>query len=344
MSTTLSDIAKKTGFSVSTVSRVINEKGNISTQTRDVILNTADEMGYDFKKYTKDLNQKSKYIATVFNNRLDKQGGILGNPFYAQIALGLENFTKRHNYELLIKSITGERKRDKEIISEMISNQEIAGMIFIGYMIDEKLIMEIKKAGMPVVVIDNHFWQENIDCILNDNIAGSKKMMNHLIELGHKNIGFISGPLDNTSFEERYTGYINSLRNHSLKVKDEFIKIGDSTYGTESAYKTVTKMIQEGKELPTAFFAVNDSRAIGVIKALQDSGYKVPGDFSVAGFDDIETGRHITPSLTTVKIFKQEMGITAMERLYELIKNPEEKTRKIVIPVELIKRDSTDTI
>ncbi|RCW55362.1 LacI family transcriptional regulator [Halanaerobium sp. ST460_2HS_T2] len=344
MATTLSDIANKTGFSVSTVSRVINKKGNISNQTRDAILNAANEMGYEFKKYNKETNQKSKYIATVFNNRLDKQGGILGNPFYAQIALGLENFIKEHNYELLIKSITGVRKRDRKTIKEMIASQEIAGMIFIGYMIDEKLIMEIKESGMPVVVIDNHFWQENIDCILNDNIAGSKKMMNHLIELGHKNIGFISGPLDNTSFEERYTGYINTLRNHSLEIKDKFIKIGDSTYGTESAYKVITKMLKEEKELPTAFFAVNDSRAIGVIKALQDAGFKVPGDFSVAGFDDIETGRHITPSLTTVKIFKQEMGITAMERLYELINNPDEKTRKIVIPVELIKRNSTDTI
>ncbi|WP_158537703.1 LacI family DNA-binding transcriptional regulator [Halanaerobium sp. ST460_2HS_T2] len=340
----MSDIANKTGFSVSTVSRVINKKGNISNQTRDAILNAANEMGYEFKKYNKETNQKSKYIATVFNNRLDKQGGILGNPFYAQIALGLENFIKEHNYELLIKSITGVRKRDRKTIKEMIASQEIAGMIFIGYMIDEKLIMEIKESGMPVVVIDNHFWQENIDCILNDNIAGSKKMMNHLIELGHKNIGFISGPLDNTSFEERYTGYINTLRNHSLEIKDKFIKIGDSTYGTESAYKVITKMLKEEKELPTAFFAVNDSRAIGVIKALQDAGFKVPGDFSVAGFDDIETGRHITPSLTTVKIFKQEMGITAMERLYELINNPDEKTRKIVIPVELIKRNSTDTI
>lgn len=344
MPTTLSDIAEKTGFSVSTVSRVINEKGNISAQTRSVVLDTASEMGYEFRKYNKDLNQKSQYIATVFNNRLDKQGGILGNPFYAQIALGLENFTKSHNYELLIKSITGESKKDKKIINEMISSQEIAGMIFIGYMIDEKLIMEIKESGMPVVVIDNHFWQENIDCILNDNIAGSKKMMNHLIELGHKDIAFISGPLDNTSFEERYTGYINTLRNHSLEIKDSFIKIGDSTYGTESAYKVVTKMLREEKELPTAFFAVNDSRAIGAIKAIKDAGFSVPEDFSISGFDDIETGRHITPSLTTVKIFKQEMGITAMERLSELIKCPDEKTRKIVIPVELITRESTDTI
>lgn len=342
---TLSDIASATGYSISTVSRVINDKGNISASTRDKILMTANQLGYDHRKYNRKHNSNSKYIATIFNNRLDKQGGLFGNPFYAQIALGLETFIKEHDYEMIIKSITGHKFTDRKIINEMFDNQDIAGMVFIGYLIDEKLIGQIKERGMPVVVIDNHFWQENIDCVLNDNIAGAKKIMSHLIKLGHRKISFISGPLDNTSFEERYTGYLNALNKYSLPINDNLIKIGDSSYGTESAYETVTEMLKDAAiEKPTAFFAVNDSRAIGTIKAIQKLGYSVPEDFSVVGFDDIETGRHLTPALTTVRIFKKEMGLTAMERLYELITEVKQKTRKIVIPVELIIRNSTGPI
>ncbi|MFW6264999.1 MAG: substrate-binding domain-containing protein, partial [Bacillota bacterium] len=156
----------------------------------------------------------------------------------------------------------------------------------------------------------------------------------------HKKIAFISGPLSHTAMNERYLGYIQALSRAGLNLNNEYIKIYDgSSFFVDEGYNMMME-IMKCQERPTAIFAAADVLAIGAMKALHEMGYTVPKDFSIAGFDDIDMSKQIVPALSTVRIFKRELGNLAGKRLFELINGINSKAIKIIVSEELIIRDS----
>ncbi len=346
MATTITDVAQKAGFSVSTVSLVLNNKGNISEETRRKVIEAADLIGYNIERY------ENKSIATancnrigiIYNNRFNGSN-LASNPFYGEVMEGVEESLREHNFHMFFKTVTGDYQLDNQEINELIEEQNLAGLILTSYEINREIIVNIHNSKIPLVLVDNDVWDENIDCVMSDNIRGARRMVSHLIELGHEKIAFISGPLSHTCLEERYIGYQHALLEAGISTDQNLIRIMEKPgFFVEEGYKALNDIFNTNKEKPTAVFASADVLAIGAMKALHQLGYSIPEDVSVAGFDDVVMSEHTMPPLTTVRIFKREMGNLAGKRLYELINGVNIKAIKLTVSVEMVLRDTTGPV
>ncbi len=343
MAITINDVAIKAGVSASTVSLVLNNKGNISKETIQKVYDAVEITGYNTKKYShknKD-SKKSKKVGILYKNRFNGQN-IVSHPFYGQIMEGIEESLREHNFHIFFKTLTGKYESDSIEVKKLIQDQELAGLILISYEISKEVIMDIHNNSIPLVLIDNEIWDENIDCVLSDNINGARRMVSHLIDNGHKKIAFISGPFSHTCLKERYIGYRQALDEAGIDVNKDYISIQEkSHFFVDEGYQSLKEIFNNNTDKPTAVFTSVDALAIGAIKALQEMGFSVPKDVSVAGFDDIVMSAHTIPPLSTVRIFKREMGNLAGKRLYELINGSNIKAVKLIVSVEMILREST---
>ena len=166
---------------------------------------------------------------------------------------------------------------------------------------------------------------------------------NHLIELGHTNIAFIGADIEHPSLSDRLKGYKQALENAKIQIKNNLIVTNSKYPDRVSGYNSIKSLLSKNKNV-TAVFACNDAMAIGVLNYLNDNGYKVPKDISLIGFDDVEADLMLNPPLTTIRVPKIEMGIEAMKLLVNTLKNKKSLLNKILVPVELIERESTSTI
>lgn len=336
MKVTIDDVARRAGVSASTVSRALSGKGNLAPETVDLVRRVADELGYVPRKYTrKEAEQAGGTVSLLISGFHDLQN----NTFYSQIVAGVESVLAGANYRLLFKTISGTLSEDREVIDELVPTQD--GIVLVGYEVDVEVIARIKEFRKPFVLVDNDCWALNIDTVTNDNLSGARRLVTHLIELGHSRIGFVGGPYTHVSLDERYNGYKQALKNAGLEKPADCISFAAPQFDTEHGYAVALKMLRRASELPTAVFAANDALAIGVIKAARELGLRVPEDLSVAGFDDIEMSRYITPALTTVRVHQYEMGMEAGKRLLDLIRGEVTKPLKIVLSTELVIRKST---
>jgi len=340
MKVTIQDVADKAEVSTSTVSRVFNNKRNITEQTRKKVLKAAEKLNYTPRKYNKKNDKTVKgNIGIIFSNKL--LSNLIIDPFYGQVIKGIEESFNDYNYQLFFKTISGEYSNDKEIIDDLIKDNNLAGLMFVGYNIDKKIILNLRNNGIPVILVDNDLWDENIDCVINDNLSGARKIVTHLIENGHRDIAFLGGPLSHTSLNNRLEGYKKALIENKININNKLISICQPSFDIQDGYNEIIKLFNNNIKKPTAIFAANDMLAIGALRALRKLNLKTPDDVAVAGFDDIEMSQHTLPSLSTVTIFKKEMGALAGKRLHELIKGKNEKPIKLVVSVETVIREST---
>lgn len=340
MAVTIHDVAREAGVSLSTVSRVFNNKGNISNETKEKVITAAAKLGYRPRSYKKQEDTAKKNIGIIFSKRLSD---LIHDSFsfYSQVMAGVEEVLIPHNYGLFFRTITGKTKEDVEVINELIKDEKTAGLILTGYDIEREIILKIKKSNIPLVLADNEVLDENIDCVVNDNVAGARKIVKHLINLGHQRIAFCGGPLSHNSLNERYQGYKQALKEAGLEINKQWVFFCEPSFNIEDGYEATLRILTNTSPKPTAVFAANDPLAIGVMKAIKELGYRIPEELSVAGFDDIPMAEHTAPALTTVRIYKNEMGVLAGKRLYELIQGINPKPIKIVMSVDPVLRDST---
>lgn len=336
MRVTIETVAQKAGVSTSTVSRVLSGKGKISPETAERVRRVAEELNYVPRRYIRrEQAQEGGTVLLLISGFHELQH----NSFYSQIAAGVEAALGAANYRLLLKTLTGNADEERAVIDDLVSAQD--GVVLVGYEVDLELIRRIKQSGKPFVLVDNDCWSLNIDCVTNDNLAGTRRLMHHLIGLGHTRIGFIGGPHTHVSLDERYNGYKQALKQARLPKPSDCIAFSTPRFDTDQGYQVAMKMLRSVSKLPTAIFAANDLLAIGVLKAARDLGLRVPEDLSVAGFDDVEMARHMSPSLTTVRVHKYEMGLEAGKRLLDLLRGEVTKPIKIVLSTELLIRQST---
>lgn len=334
---TIKDVAEKADVSVASVSRVLNDKKHISSETQEKVLAAVKELDYHPRQY-RSKKETGKKIAIIFSSQTF---AAINNPFYGKVLEGLDEYLHHHDYEIVVKILKGDTGKDDELIEALIDEGETAGVIVKNYGISEKLSLKLKESNIPIVSLDNALWQYNIDCIANDNINGAQKIINYLIELGHRKIAFMGGPSNHLSFIERYMGYKQALYQAGIELDQNLVFFSDEFI----QYPEAQRILEGMKKKPTAIFCVYDKLALQVMNIVREMGYNIPGDISVAGFDNIDMADNDMASLTTVKIFKKKMGILTGKRLYELIEGDNDFTPiKQIIPVELIVRDSTGAI
>lgn len=335
MKTTIKDVAKKADVSIATVSFVINDSKPISEDTKNRVLKVIKELNY----------HPSKSAINLVSGKTGNIGFILTDdhflrtePFYTTIFLGTEFEARSEGYYILLTSVRPDFG-EEDILPRFILNKSVDGIIIAGK-IPNTLIERISAYNLPTVFVDYIPLKNSCPLVLIDNIQGALLATNHLIDLGHTNIAFIGGDIEHPSLSHRLIGYKQALERANIPIKNNLI-ITDAKYpDKKNGFNSAKKLFLKNKNV-TAVFAANDAMAIGVLHYLNDNGYKVPQDVSLVGFDDVEADIMLHPPLTTIRVPKIEMGVEALKLIVNAVKNKKSLPKKVLVPVELIVREST---
>ncbi len=332
---TIEDVARLSGLSVSTVSLVINNRGYVSDETRKKVLKIVEDLSYHPTRSARGLASKtSGNLGFILSEDHFSQA----EPFYTRIFLGTEFEARNHNYYILLTTV-GKTFHKTRSVPRFLLEQNVDGVIIAGK-VNAKLIDYIDSVGVPVVLVDYESMKRRHSSVLIDNRAGAHAAVEHLIHLGHQSIGFIGGDIGHPSITERLAGYHDALQEHQRSPESSLIQVQEPELRGEDGANAVRKILDGGGR-PTAILAANDAMAIGCLRFLRERGIRVPDDIALVGFDDIEMSMHVDPPLTTVRVFKEEMGKLSVLRLVDMIRSKKQWVVTTHVPVELVIREST---
>lgn len=332
MKVTIYDVAKRAGVSISTASKALNDRKDVGDTTKEKIRVIAKELNYEPSHFARALAMRKTENIGVLTGRY-YSSPVLTNPFYSKIIEGIEEQLINNNLNLLTNVLRKEQIEALEI-PKMVKEKNVDGLILLGYMPEEFVDMVAGK-GLPVVAVDNYLQNKSVSSIVMDDVAGAYAAVSHLIKTGHKHIAYLSGPSKRNSFKMRGDGYRKALAEAGMTPDESKVIYNE----VESpGYDWMKKVLEGG--MPDAIFFCNDVSAIYAINMLKEQGIRVPEDISVIGFDNIDLGQHFIPSISTVDIDKEKMGMKAVDMLLERISKKAVKAETIVFPVNLIVRDS----
>ena len=326
MPPTISDVADRAGVSPSTVSRVLNGRPGISEGTRLKVLQAAKELGYYPAMAGRGLALgRTENLGFITHHRQTLGPG----SFYGEILAGVDKEARAHGFHVLFSTDITEK------LPAMAKEQRVDGLILAGCDIPGDLIVALKAHEVPLVLVDNHL--DKVDSVFTDNVGGAREAVTHLIRLGHKRIGFVCEWFGDLSFAERFEGYKLALQEHGLPFSEDLTAEGLPRQ-EGSGYIAMTKLLE--RNTPSAVFAANDTTAAEAIRAIKERGLRVPEDIAVVGFDDGSLASHTEPPLTTMRVFREQMGVMAGRRLLELIRDPDQPPIHTKLATQLIIRGS----
>lgn len=329
MPATAKDVAARAGVSISTVSRVLNDKPGVSAETRRRVLEAVKEL-----QYVPDVAARGLATARMQNVGfvIYKLPSRLEADFSTRIMRGVEEeLTNRGYHTILVALDSADSPSNMKIVRE----SRVDGLILVGPQFSPRSVLELKSAGFPLVLVDNALNETKIDSILCDDADGAYEAAKHLVEHGHSTIVFLCGPAEWVSNRRRCAGFGQAMEEAGLERR--VIHMSDTTLDT--GYEALQQAIKAYPGL-TAICAVNDATAIGAVRALKEAGRGVPEDVAVTGFDDIYWAELNDPPLTTVHIFLEEMGHFAARRLVELIEKEHQVPTRTSVTTRLVIRES----
>ncbi len=332
MKITINDIAKMTDLSKATVSRVLNDKPDVSEQARKKVMEVITEHNYNPSSVARGLAlNKTHTIGLILPDITD--------PFFPELARGVENKAKEYGYSVILSDINNDNSELPATV-DILRNKQVDGIVIVQWSnVFSKEIEEVlKDDALPVVAIDR---DDETSYINFDNVASSWMAVAYLIEQGHKRIAHITGDLKTLSGTNRYKGYRSSLAEHSIPFDNSLVYEG--TYIQQTGYNGLHQ-IMECRQRPTAIFAANDMIAIGIYDAAAEMGINIPEDLSVIGHDDISFASILRPKLTTVVVPRYELGISCMEVLYKLMNSRSGEPETYWIEPNLAIRDSVKVL
>ncbi len=332
MMVTIKDVAREAKVSISTVSRVLNMSGYTSEKTKEKVLYAVKKLGYT----------GSLVAAAMIKKQTLTLGLIIPdikNIFHSDLTRAVEDGANSHGFNIFLCNTDNNLQKEVEYIHLLIA-KGVDGIIFSSPEVKDKNIKEVKEKfpDLPIVILGSKFHNLTINEILVDNFDGGYRATSHLLELGHKDIAFISGGIDSYSSIERHKGYKFALNESGIPINDDFV-IFDRFY-IESGYKNALKLLQKNKR-PTAIFAGSDSIAVGIYKAARELNLKIPEQLSVVGFDDSQYAEILSPMLTTIHTPIKEMGQRAIEIIVKSIKEKKIFKETLVLYPTLVEREST---
>jgi LacI family transcriptional regulator len=330
---TIHDVARLAGVSPITVSRVINNSGYISQKTRARVKAAIIELGYAPNIIARSLRSKrTNTLALVLTD--------ITNPFFTHIARGVEDTASDAGFTV-IYSNTDESVDEETKNLQLLLQKQVDGILLVPARSTSRSIELIKEQGTPVVILDRRVSDVETDVVRCDSVEGAYKLVKLLIDQGHRRIAVLSGPQGVSTADDRVTGYQKAMAEVGLS-DDGLVFYGNYTLtsGYEMAKRTLSLSPQA-----TALFAANNFIAIGALRALRDSGLKVPGDISLVAFDDLPQTWIVEPFLTVAAQPPYEMGCKATQLLLNRIRGeaPSE-CQEIILPVELIVRHSSGPV
>ncbi len=329
---TIRDIAKAAGVSVSTVSHVLNEYGDISEDTEQRVREVMKELNYHPSALARRLVRKRSYILQLLLFSVEG----LRHPFFYEVICGISAETEKAGYDLVlsIKDVRDKKWRDS---LKRCYESRSEGIFVMGTLPGPEVPEEIESSQIPALFIDIPFESARATYVTSDNVGGAMTATRHLISLGHTCIGLINGHVTSPISNQRLLGYKQTLEMHGIPFDSGLVRPGDFT---EEGGREVTARLLKDYPNMTAVFAGSDLMAIGAMKAIREAGLRVPDHIAVIGFDDIEFASYVRPALSTVKQEGEVMGKKAARELLKLIRYPDRKPCKQVLSTELVIRES----
>lgn len=332
---TIKDIAKATGCSPSTVSRVIADHSRISVKTKKKVRAAMKELGYHPNLTARNLVAKStKTISVILPASADKS---LQNPFFSEVIRGISSYLHGEQFSLLLASGQTEEEKIREV-ERMVLGKYVDGIILLYSRKNDPIVSFLKKHDFPFVMVGKPLeYTDEIIHVDNDNVKAGEDMTSFLIENGHRNIIFIGGANDLVVTIDRIKGYETALNKAGIPFKEENIIYAEFLKsGGQGAVKEILGL----KERPDALVVSDDLISIGVISTLNDYGIEVPQDISLASFNNIYFSEIIHPALTTVDIQIYTLGEESAKAIIEMQRSRMLKQKRIIIPHNIVQRDS----
>ncbi|CUX35516.1 LacI family DNA-binding transcriptional regulator [Clostridium sp. C105KSO13] len=329
MRASIKQISRITGFSPATVSNALNHKKGVNVETAEKIFQAAEKLGYR----TERSSSKLRFVTYRKNGRIIDDSQI----FPAMIE-GVERQAKAMGYETTFSHLNYCAPDFKDRLRE-VTDDTSSPLILLGTEMlegDYKLFVDYRGY---IIILDGWCEEMTFDAVLINNTDATCNAMEYLVKKGHRKIGYLRGDYRIKSFQYREYGYHRILAVHNCLEKPEYVV----TLGTriETAYEDMKHFLERKPELPTAFFADNDIIALGAIRALEENNIRVPEQVSIVGFDDIHFGAVSGQGLTTIHVFKREMGEVAVRRALDHIKYPGRQIKtKIQVGTEFLERGS----
>jgi len=299
MNPTIKDVANLAGVHPSTVSRVINDDSRISEKTKNKVLLIIKKLGYT-------PNAIARGLKTKRTNTLGMLIPDITNPFFAEIARGVEDAANKNNFNVILCNTDDKLKKERTYLAH----------------IKDKSIMELEKKKFPYILLSRNIEGLDKNCVIVDDVAGGIMVTEYLIKLGHRRIAHITGPPTVRAANNRLEGYKFALEKHQIEYHEELVEEGD--FRIKGGYQAMKNFL-ELPEPPTAIFAANDLLALGGMQAIQKKKYHIPKDFCIIGFDDIRLASFVYPPLTTIRQPMLEMGALAVKMLLKITKDIDKK-------------------
>ncbi len=345
MNISAKELAEKLNVSAATVSMVLNNKPGISQATRDLVLETAREYGYTGPGTANP--DEILHRETIHFIIYKKQGTVVADtPFFSQVIEGINRQCRLENCEQQI-SYFYEYEEESRQLEELRAKQQTlscSGILLLGTEIEPQNVSLFQSFGVPIVMLDFYDDMLDMDCVLINNVQGAYRATSHLIDMGHRKVGYLKSSFEISNFRERADGYYKALRTHGISTSHPYVHAVTPT--AEDAYTEFCTILEQKPTLATAYFADNDIVAAAAIRAFHQYGYRIPEDISIVGFDNMPFCQLIDPPLSTMHVQKEELGSQAVAQLVSRIRNKNKSNHatKIEISTTLIRRESVKQI
>jgi DNA-binding LacI/PurR family transcriptional regulator len=325
------DVAKRAGVSQATVSRVMNDPSKVNPELVKKVKQAMEELNYRPNSIARSLvNQKTNTIALI--------SGTLHNSFFAETITTIVCHARKRGYNV---NVHIENDREHTGLNEDVVMEQVDGILASSILLEDTAFEKLSSMGVPFVMLNRHHKNGGYYAVM-DNYQAGQLAAQHLIDLGHRSLGWIGGSLKASTFYGRYHGFRDTLMKYGLQVEDEFFKETDTS---KSSVITALEKMLAFRHRPTAIFAATDSMAITVMDYLDSTGYSIPEDISLVGLDDLEMSGHSRIQLTTVRVKgQQSIGLSAIKMLIDLMEKGSTDNNQIVLPAELVIRKTTSKI
>ncbi|MGN8648158.1 LacI family DNA-binding transcriptional regulator [Gracilibacillus sp. HCP3S3_G5_1] len=342
---TIRDVAKYANVSPATVSYVLNGVKKVSDKTKMRVLEAVDQLGYypDFTAVS--LSKKKSNLIGIMLPLTDDTPGdsmssvLKNNLYYNEFISGVEMVARERHFDTMITGVS-----NPEECRKWVKKRNVDGLIFLG-MFPQSIYEQVSELNIPIVLIDTYEeYTKLFNNVQIDDELGGYLATEHLLELGHKDIGFISTNLNISPVDtKRFNGFKKALKEAGLEVNQQYIyETRDITF--ENGMEIAERIMKDSSSTLTGIVTVSDILAIGMVKAFQYNYKHVPNDYSIVGFDDLSISTYTTPSLTTIKQDIFLKGEEAAGILMDSIEDQSLQPKTIELPVELIVRESTQKV
>ena len=328
---TIKDVAVEAGVSRQTVSRAINNQGEISPTTKERVLQAIEKLGYQPNRLAQGMvTQRTKTVALLVSD--------IANPFFPEVARGVQDCAREQGYNVFLCNTDGTAEEELETM-QLLASQRVDGMISFASKISDADLQHFAHYYHPIVIINRVIEHPHINLLLVDNGLGAQQATAHLVEAGHKKIGMLTNESHSLSKTVRVQGFQDYLTKQKLS-SNMIVQDNPTIDGGQAG---CMHLLERWPDI-TAVFAYNDLMAIGALQACRVLEKRVPEDIAIIGFDDIQLASVVTPSLSSVHVNKYSIGQMAMQRIFTMLDSPEKEFETMHLMPELVLRESTNLV